>query len=61
MTKNVVEHWNGTSWLIQPSPTPANVTQTSLYGISCTTTAACFAIGGDTISDSNNTLIERNS
>ena len=44
----LAESWNGASWKIQPtphprSPSPANG---SLYGVWCTSSVACTAVGG---------------
>jgi hypothetical protein len=35
------ERWNGTSWIIVPSPK-----ETSLYGVACTSRVHCIAVGG---------------
>jgi hypothetical protein len=42
----LVERWNGTNWVIVPSPNPPGATYYSaLYGVSCTGTTNCFAVG----------------
>jgi hypothetical protein len=48
----LVEHWNGRRWSIQPSPTPITTTHTNSSGraaelasVSCTSPAACTAVG----------------
>ncbi|MDQ1455030.1 MAG: hypothetical protein QOH28_650 [Actinomycetota bacterium] len=44
----LVEHWNGTSWAIVPSPSPIPPIvpwKSILYGVSCTSTTSCFAVG----------------
>jgi hypothetical protein len=41
----MVEHWNGSSWLIQPSPNPSGSVFNELGGISCTTATNCVAVG----------------
>jgi hypothetical protein len=40
----LAEHWNGTSWAIQPSPS-IGLTNSVLQSVSCTSTAACMAVG----------------
>ncbi len=41
----MVEHWNGSSWLIQPSPNPSGSVFNELGGISCITATNCVAVG----------------
>jgi hypothetical protein len=42
----LVERWNGTTWAIVPSPSPTAIGESSpLYGVSCTSTTSCFAVG----------------
>jgi hypothetical protein len=45
----LVEQWNGTSWSIQPSPSPVVGSDLSnldeLNGVSCTSSSACTAVG----------------
>jgi hypothetical protein len=43
-TGTLVEHWNGSSWSIQSSPTPSG-TSANLRDIECPTTKSCFAVG----------------
>jgi hypothetical protein len=43
--KEVTLRWNGTSWNIQPMPTPAAATSTTLEGVSCTAANVCTAVG----------------
>jgi hypothetical protein len=40
----LVEHWNGTTWAAQSSPTSTALT-TSLRGVACVTDKSCFAVG----------------
>jgi hypothetical protein len=42
----LAERWNGTSWTIQPVPSPANTSQVQLTSVSCTSPTACTAVGG---------------
>src|SRR5438128_1052733 len=37
----LAEHWNGSSWAIQPTPNPAGTQGTVLVGVSCASTSAC--------------------
>jgi hypothetical protein len=39
------ERWNGTSWSIQRTPTPAAAVAVQLVGVSCTATGPCVAAG----------------
>jgi hypothetical protein len=55
--KTLIEHWNGTSWSIVPSPNPAGATVSMLRGVSCVTNR-CFAVGATT-NPSAATIIER--
>jgi hypothetical protein len=41
----LTEHWNGTSWAIRTSPNPLGVGGAQLFGVSCTTSSACTAVG----------------
>jgi hypothetical protein len=41
----LAERWNGTSWTIQPTPSPS--VDSSLFGVSCASATACTAIGSD--------------
>jgi hypothetical protein len=41
------QHWNGTSWMIKPTPpSPAGTTFATFTGVSCSATTACTAAGG---------------
>jgi hypothetical protein len=41
----LAEGWNGTSWAVQHTPTPAGPASPSLSSVSCATTIACTAVG----------------
>ena len=43
----LAERWNGTSWIVQPTPGPTGAQSRSrrLEGVSCTTATACTAVG----------------
>jgi hypothetical protein len=58
----LAEHWNGSTWTIQSTPTPAGVAFTSLFGVSCTSATNCTAVGDYTTgitSGPGATLIEQ--
>ena len=42
--QTLIESWNGTAWSIVPSPSPMSFS--GLNGVSCTSTTACTAVGG---------------
>ena len=44
-TATLAERWNGTSWTIQPTPNPAGAPGTALFGVSCTASMFCMAVG----------------
>jgi len=37
--------WNGTAWLVAPSPLPPGATASSLDGVACATASDCWAVG----------------
>jgi hypothetical protein len=41
----LAEHWDGTTWAIQPVPAPSGSTQTVLSGVSCASVTGCMAVG----------------
>jgi hypothetical protein len=56
----LAEHWNGTDWAIQTTPSPAGTTDSDLYGVSCPATTTCIAVGHDDRPSAENvTLAER--
>ncbi len=44
-TVTLSETWDGTRWSIQPTPNPDGATFSVLSGVSCTSAAACTAVG----------------
>lgn len=44
----LAEHWNGSTWTIQPTPTPSGPIDdsTGLHAVSCTSVNRCTAVGG---------------
>lgn len=56
-SRTLTETWNGTTWTIAPSPSPA--TTSLLDGVSCRTASACTAVGYDNAYDhGDKTLVE---
>ena len=41
----LAEHWDGTTWTIQPTPNPPGAVGSYLSGVSCTTATTCTAVG----------------
>jgi hypothetical protein len=41
----LAERWNGTTWSVQEPPLPPGEAEASPYGVSCTSEAACIAVG----------------
>jgi len=41
------EQWNGTTWTLKTVPAPSGSTTAQLNGVSCTSSAACEAVGSD--------------
>ena len=56
----LAEFWDGASWQINSTPDPAGGHDSELFGVSCTSSSACTAVGS--YQDSSNTghvLVER--
>jgi hypothetical protein len=51
----LVEHWDGASWSIVPSPDPPDSADNDLAAVACPATANCIAVG----SSDHGTLAER--
>lgn len=43
----VAERWNGSRWTIEHTPNPVGATSSALSSVSCTSRAACIAVGSD--------------
>lgn len=57
--KTLIEHWNGTSWSVVPSPNPAaGGHYNEFLSVSCISAASCFAVGFSGSGPSIKTLIE---
>jgi hypothetical protein len=57
--KSLVERWNGTAWSIVTTPNPAGSLYPYLFGVSCSSSTSCFAVGQYTTSVANKSLVER--
>jgi hypothetical protein len=53
----LTEAWNGTTWSIQATPRTAGSTVTDLAGVSCTSPAACTAVGSRNTRGANPTVL----
>jgi hypothetical protein len=42
----LAERWDGTNWMIQPTPNPAGATTSDLIAVSCPSSTNCIAVGG---------------
>jgi len=41
----LAEHWNGTSWVIVATPSPAGAINSSLNAVACSSAKSCIAVG----------------
>lgn len=59
--QTLAESWNGTEWSIKTTPNRTGATRNILLGVSCTSSSACTAVGGDFPSGGGpqETLVER--
>jgi hypothetical protein len=55
----LAEHWNGRKWAIRRPLNPAGASDSSLAGVSCTSAAACTAVGQYTKARTEFPLAER--
>jgi hypothetical protein len=44
-TRTLIEHWDGTSWTIVPSPDATTTRQNYLNSVTCLSSANCWAVG----------------
>ena len=58
--RTLVEHWDGTTWTVTPSPNPTGAPFAALISVSCADATSCDAVGIDakTILSPNKTLAE---
>jgi hypothetical protein len=57
--RTLAERWDGSTWSIQPTPTPIGVQNSRLNAVSCTAPTACTAVGRTKTSGVDRTLAER--
>jgi hypothetical protein len=59
--RTLIEHWDGTSWSIVPSPSPTGALPAGLARVSCASLTNCIAVGSYSppIGGGFKTLIER--
>jgi hypothetical protein len=55
----LAEFWNGTEWTIQSTPDKTGASTSTLFGVSCTSSSACSAVGKYIATGSEGTLAER--
>jgi hypothetical protein len=41
----LIEHWDGTSWTLMPSPNPTGSVNSQLFDVACPTATTCHAVG----------------
>jgi len=57
-SQTLVEHWNGTRWIIAPSANPS--AHDGFNGVSCASLAACNPVGYEVVGNNvYDSLIER--
>jgi len=57
--RTLAETWNGSTWAIQPTPSPAGATSSILNAVSCSSAADCTAVGEYTTGSTMLTLAEK--
>lgn len=58
-TLPLAEHWNGSEWSIQATPTLSGVRNVGFGGVSCSAAAACTAVGTVEGPEDSTTFVER--
>ena len=58
LSTTLIERWNGTSWKVVPSPTPAGTKRSHLSAVVCTSGKSCLAVGSGPTVQAKNTLLE---
>ncbi len=57
-SQTLVEHWNGTSWAIVPSPNPGGTSRNNtLNGVAFTSASTAWAVGGYSDGTADQTLV----
>ncbi len=41
----LAEHFDGSTWTVEPTPSPSGAPASTLFGLSCTTNTTCMAVG----------------
>lgn len=59
VSQTLIEHWDGTSWKVLPSPNGGDASHNFLTGVSCVSTSECFAVGTYMGESAYQTLITR--
>ena len=54
----LIEHWDGVSWTIVPSPNQPSAFDSQLAGVACPSATTCYAVGSYEIQNLTNTLVE---
>jgi len=54
----LAERWNGSSWVVQPSPNPTGASLNSLAAVDCPSPMSCVAVGGSYNDGAFTTLVE---
>ncbi len=57
-SRTLAEQWDGTTWLIVPTPNPPTATGAQLDQVACTAANACTAVGYYTHEGTTSTLVE---
>jgi len=57
--QRLVETWNGAGWSLTSVPVPSGTKLSTLSGVSCATTANCFAVGDFRLGPTRRPLFER--
>jgi hypothetical protein len=57
-SSTLAERWNGTGWVVQPTPNPAGAKLNSLAAVDCTSPASCEAVGSSYNAGVFTTLVE---
>jgi hypothetical protein len=56
-THTLAEAWDGTAWTLRTTPNPAGATDSQLSGVSCSSAAACTAVGHYRISSGSQVML----
>ena len=57
--QTLIEHWDGTSWMVVPSPNRSPTLPSRLNAVTCVSTSDCWAVGYDASGVEYQPLIER--